>query len=57
MTIEDGTHSGSRNVVGKFTLHTVQNPQNKKVSVLGNDGCPGWLSRFRDSLRTRRSGV
>jgi hypothetical protein len=23
---EDGTHSGSRNVVGKFTSHTFQNP-------------------------------
>ena len=30
MTIEDGTHSGSRNVVGKFILYTVQNPQNQK---------------------------
>jgi hypothetical protein len=29
-TIEDGTHSGSRNVVKKFTLNTVQNPQNQK---------------------------
>ena len=33
MTIEDGTHSGSRNVVKKFTPYTVQNPQNQK-SVL-----------------------
>jgi hypothetical protein len=30
MTIEDGTHSSSRNVVGKLTLHTVQKPQNQK---------------------------
>jgi hypothetical protein len=30
MTIEDGTHSCSRNVVEKFILHTVQNPQNQK---------------------------
>ena len=30
MTTEDGTHSGSRNVVGKFTLHTVGNPQNQQ---------------------------
>jgi hypothetical protein len=30
MTIEDGTHSGSRNVVEKFTLNTVQYPQNEK---------------------------
>jgi hypothetical protein len=30
ITIEEGTHNGSRNVVGKFTLHTVQNPQNQK---------------------------
>jgi hypothetical protein len=34
MTIEDGTHRGSRNVVKKFTLHTVQNPQNQKSSIL-----------------------
>jgi hypothetical protein len=30
LTIEDGNHGGSQNVVGKFTLHTVQNPQNQK---------------------------
>ena len=30
VTIEDGTHSGFRNVVGKLTLHTVQKPQNQK---------------------------
>ena len=30
MTIEDGTHSGSWNVVGKLTLHTVQKPQNRE---------------------------
>jgi hypothetical protein len=30
MTIEEGTHNGSRNVVGKFILHTVQNPQNQE---------------------------
>jgi hypothetical protein len=30
MTIEDGTHSGSRNVIEKFTSHTLQNPQNQK---------------------------
>jgi hypothetical protein len=30
VTIEDGIHSGSQNVVKKFTLHTVQNPQNQK---------------------------
>jgi hypothetical protein len=30
MTSEDGTHSGSHNVVGKFTSHTVQKPQNQK---------------------------
>jgi hypothetical protein len=28
MTIEDGTHSTSRNVVGKLMLHTMQYPQN-----------------------------
>jgi hypothetical protein len=33
VTIEDGTHSGSRNVVGKLTLHTVQKSQNQ-ISVL-----------------------
>ena len=33
MTIEYGTHSGSRNVVGQFTLHAVQNPQNQKSSI------------------------
>jgi hypothetical protein len=27
---ENGTHSGFRNVVGKFTSHTVQNPKTKK---------------------------
>jgi hypothetical protein len=26
LTSEDGTHSGSRNVFGKFILHTVQKP-------------------------------
>ena len=30
MVIEDGTHSGSQNVVGKFILHTVQNLQNQE---------------------------
>jgi hypothetical protein len=30
MTIEDGTHSGTRNLVGIFILHTVQNPQNQE---------------------------
>jgi hypothetical protein len=30
MTNEDGTHSGFRNVVDKFTSHTVQKPQNQK---------------------------
>ena len=29
MTIEDGTHSGSRNVVEKFTLYTAQIPKTK----------------------------
>jgi hypothetical protein len=31
VTIEDETHSGSRNVVGKFILHTLQNPQHQKL--------------------------
>jgi hypothetical protein len=35
MTIEDGTHNGSRNVVGKFIFHTVQNPQNQKSVFVG----------------------
>jgi hypothetical protein len=26
MTSNDGTHSGSRNVIRKLTLHTMQNP-------------------------------
>jgi hypothetical protein len=30
MTTEHGTHSSSRNVIGKLTLHTVQNPENQK---------------------------
>jgi hypothetical protein len=47
MTIEDGTHSGSRNVVGKLILHTVQNSKtenqyddqlpNSKVSQRNNE--------------------
>jgi hypothetical protein len=28
MTSEDGTHSGFRNLVGNFTMLTVQNPKN-----------------------------
>ena len=32
MTTEDGNHSDSRNVVGKRTLHTVQNPKTKYQS-------------------------
>ena len=30
MTSKDGTHSGFRNVVGKFVSHTVQKPHNQK---------------------------
>ena len=30
MTIEDGTHSDSQSVLKKFTLYTVQNPENQK---------------------------
>ena len=30
LTIEDETHSGSRNVVGKLILHTVLKPQNRE---------------------------
>ena len=33
MTSEGGSHSGSRNVVGKFTSHTVQKPQNQKSAT------------------------
>jgi hypothetical protein len=33
MTSEDGSHSGSRNVVGKFTSHTVQKLQNQKSTT------------------------
>jgi hypothetical protein len=42
MTIEDGTHSGSQNVVKKFTLHTVQNPQNQKSVFI-----PRWKSKIK----------
>jgi hypothetical protein len=35
MTIEDVSHSCFRNVVGKFTLHAVQNSQNQKSVLLG----------------------
>ena len=31
MIIADGTHSGSRNVVKKFTLHTVPKPKTKNL--------------------------
>ena len=34
ITSEDGTHSGFRNVVSKFTSHTVQKPQNQKTTTL-----------------------
>jgi hypothetical protein len=30
MASENGTHSGFRNVTGKFTSNTVQKPQNQK---------------------------
>jgi hypothetical protein len=33
MTSEDGTHSGFRNVVSKFTSQTVQKPQNQKSNI------------------------
>ena len=33
MTTQDGTHSGFRNAVGKFTSHTVQKPQNEKNNI------------------------
>ena len=34
MTNDDGTHSGSRNVANKLTLHTVQNPKKQKSELL-----------------------
>ena len=33
LTVEDGTHSGSLNIVKKFILHTMQNPQNEKSVI------------------------
>ena len=33
MTREDGNHGGFPDVVGKFTSHTVQNPQNEKWNL------------------------
>jgi hypothetical protein len=45
MTIEDGTHSGSRNFVGKFTLHNVQNPQNQKSVCITR-----WMSKILEKL-------
>ena len=38
----DETHSGSRNVVGKFILHTVQNHQNQKTVFI-----PRWKSKIK----------
>jgi hypothetical protein len=34
MNSEDGTHSGFRNVVGKFTSHNVQKLQSQKNSIV-----------------------
>jgi hypothetical protein len=31
---EDGTHSGFYHVVGKFTSHTMQKPQNQKTTII-----------------------
>ena len=33
MTSEDGTHSSFQNVVSKFTLHSVQKPQNQNTEI------------------------
>ena len=44
MTTEDGTQGGSRNVVRKFTLHTVQNTQNQKSVLI-----PRWKSEIKNS--------
>ena len=53
MTIEDSTHSGSQNVVGKFTLHTVQNPQNQKSkSIPRSTIVSRWLSPM-NSMRSQ----
>jgi hypothetical protein len=45
MTIKDGTHSGSRNVVGKLTLHNVQKPQNQKSVFI-----PRWKSKTKNAV-------
>jgi hypothetical protein len=37
-----GGHCGSRNVVGKFILHTVQNSQNQKLVFI-----PRWKSKIK----------
>jgi hypothetical protein len=44
MTTEDGTQGGSRNVVRKFTLQTVQNTQNQKSVLI-----PRWKSEIKNS--------
>jgi hypothetical protein len=50
MTSQNGTHSGSRNVVGKFTLHTVQNPQNQKSRLenVYNPSCATYTGSNRE---------
>jgi hypothetical protein len=48
MTSEDGTYSGSRNVVGKFASHTVQNPQTKnQYSFHGKSLKSKWQRNFK----------
>jgi hypothetical protein len=58
MTIEDGTHSGSRNVVRKFILHTVQNLQNQKSVLMRSahkwdNWCEGnkWVYLAQDTVQ------
>jgi hypothetical protein len=43
MTSDDGTHSSFRNVVGKFTSHTVHKPRSQKTV---------FYSRWKSTIRT-----
>jgi hypothetical protein len=42
-----GSRCGSRNVVGKLTLHAVQNPENQKSVFI-----PRWKSKINNSWRS-----
>jgi hypothetical protein len=48
MINKDGTDSGFRNVVGKFTLYTVQKPRDQKWTR----NCATWQSTHADILET-----